>query len=152
MVLIYSHRPYGEEWENIREPINITWTACNFGGERPWFMCPGVVNGVVCGRRVAVFYGPGGYFLCRHCYDLNYQSQREDSAHRSLRRAQEIRRRLGGSANMRRPFPARPKGIHYKTYFRLWCEHELANEAYTRSLSEHMDKFYKQLGCRFPGL
>jgi hypothetical protein len=23
-------------------------------------------------------YGLGKYFLCRHCYDLRYESQRED--------------------------------------------------------------------------
>jgi hypothetical protein len=152
VVLIYRHRVYGDEWENTREPINITWTACNFGGERPWFMCPGVVNGVVCGRRVAVLYGPGRYFLCRHCYDLNYQSQREDSAHRSLSRAQEIRKRLGGSASMTQPFPRRPKGMHRKTYIRLWYEHELAYDAYARSMKEHINKFWERFGRRFPGL
>lgn len=152
VVLIYRHCAHGEGWENTREPIEITWTACNLGGERPWFLCPGVVNGVTCGRRVAVLYGPGRYFLCRHCYDLNYESQREDSEQRSLRKAQEIRKRLGGSANMTLPFPKRPKGMHHKTYVRLWNEHEIAYGAYIQALSKHLDKLNRQLGRRFPGL
>ena len=56
----------------------MEWTPCNFGVERPWFVCPGVVNGVACGRRVAILYGPGKYSLCWHCYDLRYESQREN--------------------------------------------------------------------------
>ena len=72
LILSYSHRSgLGDEWEDVEEPVSLEWTACNFGGERPWFVCPGVVNGVACGRRVAILYGPGKYFLCRHCYDLS---------------------------------------------------------------------------------
>src|SRR5829696_5569154 len=70
VILTYRHRsgPSGE-WEDVQEPMPLAWTACNFGGERPWFVCPGAG----CGRRAAVLYGPGKYFLCRHCYDLRYE-------------------------------------------------------------------------------
>src|SRR5215211_7505330 len=71
VTLLYRHRSrLGGEWEDVQEPVPLTWTACNFGGERPWFMCPGAG----CDQRVAVLYGPGRYFLCRHCYDLVYES------------------------------------------------------------------------------
>jgi hypothetical protein len=111
--VILSYRRYSElgaEWEDVKEPVSLEWTPCTLGGERPWFVCPGIVNGVRCGRRVAVLYGRGKYFLCRHCYDLRYQSQREDKKDRTLRRAQKIRKRLRGSVNMMEPFPERPKG------------------------------------------
>ena len=105
VVLTYRHRRGpGGEWEDVREPVPLTWTGCNFGGERPWFVC----SGEGCGRRVALLYGPGRYFLCRHCYDLTYESQRENAMYRALHKAQAIRDRLGGSANMTEPFPERP--------------------------------------------
>jgi hypothetical protein len=118
VTFFYRHRrgDSGGDWKDVKETVPLEWTPCNFGGERPWFVCPEAV----CGRRVAVLYGPGRYFLCRHCYDLSYRSQREDSMYGALRRAQKIRERLGGSANMTEPFPEKPKGMHWKTYERLW--------------------------------
>ena len=94
----------------------ITWTACNFGAGRPCFVCPGVVNGYVCRRRVAKLYLSGGYLLCRHCHDLIYEARQVGRKHSALRKCQKIRQSLGGSVNMMEPFPPRPKGMHLKTY------------------------------------
>jgi hypothetical protein len=111
-------------------------------GERPWFNCPGAG----CGRRVAVLYGPGRYFLCRHCYDLAYESQRENGMYRTLRRAQAIRERLGGSASMMEPFPQRPKGMHHDTYWRLREEHGEAEMEQFAGMREWLDKMEKEVG------
>lgn len=63
--------------------------------------------------------------MCRHCYELTYQSRQDNKMYRALRRAQKIRKRLGGSANMLEPFPEKPKGMHHDTYVRLvWGHHE----------------------------
>jgi hypothetical protein len=143
MTLLYRRRSgLGREWEDVRERVPLTWTSCNFGGERPWLMCPGAD----CGRRVAVLYGLGRYFLCRHCYDLSYESQREDKMHRALRRAQKIRERLGGSANMLEPFPEKPKGMHHDTYMRLFWEHHEAEMEQLASIREWLDKLQKKVG------
>jgi hypothetical protein len=143
VILSYRHRRGpGGEWEDIREPVLLAWTACNFGGERPWFICPGAG----CGRRVAILYGPGRYFLCRHCYDLVYESQRDNAMYRALHKAQSIRERLGGSANMMEPFPERPKGMHWSTYNRLWWEHHEAEMAQLARMREWLDRLEKQVG------
>jgi hypothetical protein len=143
VTLLYRHRRgLGSEWEDVREPIELAWTACNFGGERPWFLCPGAD----CGRRVAVLYGPGKYFLCRHCYDLTYQSQRDNKMYRALHRAQKIRERLGGSANMMEPFPEKPKGMRWRTYDRLWWEHHEAEMEQLIGMREWLDKVQKKAG------
>jgi hypothetical protein len=132
----------GSEWEDVWELVSLSWTACNFGGERPWFICPGAG----CSRRVAVLYGPGRYFLCRHCYDLVYESQRENEMYRALRRAQTIRERLGGSANMTKPFPERPKGMHHETYWRLREEHDEAEMEQLEGMREWLDRLEKKVG------
>jgi hypothetical protein len=142
VILSYSHRSrQGAEWESVKETMPLEWTACNFGGERPWFICPGAG----CDRRVAKLYGPGMYFLCRHCYDLRYESQREDKKTRALRRAQKIRPRLGGSANMMEPFPEKPKGMHHDTYMRLWWEHHEAEREHLVGAREWLDKVQQQM-------
>jgi hypothetical protein len=95
------------------------WMPCRFGGARPYFVCPGIAGGIACCRRVAKLYAGGRYFLCRHCYQLAYASQREDRYDRASRRANNIRRRLGGEPGTASAFPARPKGMHRQTYERL---------------------------------
>jgi hypothetical protein len=61
--------------EQINYEVPVVWTPCNFGGQRPWFVCPGSD----CGRRVAKLYSTpsGRYYLCRHCHDLSYRSRQE---------------------------------------------------------------------------
>ena len=117
MVLSYKYRHNGGEWESVEEPIPILRVACRFGGTRPYFICPGVVNGITCGRRVTKLYGPGRYFLCRHCYQLAYQSQREQPCWRAQRRACKLWRRLGRNSDDN--FIPRPKGMHERTYQNL---------------------------------
>jgi hypothetical protein len=143
VLLLYRHcSGPGAEWEDAQETVSLGWSTCNFGGERPWFLCPGAG----CGRRVAILYGPGKYFLCRRCYDLVYESQREDAMNRALRRAQAIRERLGGSANMTKPFPEKPKGMHWRTYDRLWWEHDEADMEQLAGLREWLNRLEKKVG------
>jgi hypothetical protein len=110
----------GGEWEDVNETVRIVRVPCRFGGARPYFVCPGVVNGTACGRQVAKLYGPGRYFLCRHCNRLAYASQSEDAQRRSMRRAYKIRQRLGDNAGTASPLPPpKPKGMWRRTYERL---------------------------------
>ena len=117
--LSYRVRIAGGEWDNIEEPVRVVRVPCRFGGARPYFICPGVVNDIACGRRVAKLHGPGRYFLCRHCYRLAHASQSEGTSDRTLRRANKIKQRLGGDPGMAAPFPSKPKGMWRRTYDRL---------------------------------
>jgi hypothetical protein len=143
VTFFYRHRRgMGDDWEDVKETVPLEWQACNFGGQRPWFICPGAG----CGRRVAVLYRPGKYFLCRHCYDLTYQSQQDNKMYRAVHRAQDIRRRLGASANRMEPFPEKPKGMHRRTYERLWREHYEAEMEQLVGMREGLDKVEKKVG------
>ena len=100
-----------------REPVEcvvpIASTPCNYGGVRRWFRCPD------CGKRVAVIYVQRRSCSCRQCNYLVYRSQRERAGERARDRVQKIRVRLGGSANLLEPFPAKPKWMRWRTYQNL---------------------------------
>ncbi len=111
--LNYRHRPRGGEWEGVEQTISFDQTPCNYGGDRTWFLCPR------CRRRVAVLYGAGKYFYCRHCYGLTYSSQQECKADRLMRKARKIRKRIGASHDLFEPIMSKPKQMHQKTFDRL---------------------------------
>ncbi|MDP9479959.1 MAG: hypothetical protein M3R38_30570 [Actinomycetota bacterium] len=118
----------GLRQEQLGGVAHLVWTPCNFGGERPWFVCPG--EG--CARRVAILYGPGpGQLLCRQCCDLAYESQREGQIDRAKRRAEKVRLRLP-------PFGTRPKGMHHATFLKLTRD-------YQEALEEHEALIQKRL-------
>ena len=137
IVLLYrTRRPGQEEWEDVQEEIQLDWTTCHYGGRRPWFLCPGRS----CGRRAAILYGPGKYFLCRHCYQLTYATCNMDAGDRAREKVQKIRKRLGGSECLMVPFPERPKGMHIDTYHRLFTEAHEADMASSAAMQEHIDR------------
>jgi hypothetical protein len=117
--LSYCCRLAGGEWETVDEAVSIIRFPCRLGGSRPYFVCPGPLNGTACGRRVAKLYGPGRFFLCRHCRRLSHASQRESAWERKLRRANKIRQSLGGDPGVLATFPPKPKGMWRRTYERL---------------------------------
>lgn len=121
VTLLYLYRHPDGEIRRMECPVPIERTACHYGGLRVWFRCP--QQG--CGRRVAILYG-SITFACRHCHGLAYGSQRCSATSRALRRAQAIRQRVGGTANMYDPFPERPKGMHWQTYDELRRQHDNA--------------------------
>jgi hypothetical protein len=113
MILIYRCRVNRDEWQDVEEVIRFDRTACYFGGFRKWFRCP------ECGRRVAVIYLAGKYFLCRHCHDLCYTSQQEREIDRMIRKQRKIRKRLKVSNDLATSIWKKPKGMHQKTFNRL---------------------------------
>jgi len=95
--------------EAVEGMAHLAWTPCNFGGSRPWFVCPGVG----CGRRVAILYrSEPGQILCRHCCDLTYESQNVGELGRARLRVAKAEARLP-------PSGTRPKGMHHATFQKI---------------------------------
>jgi hypothetical protein len=119
--------PGEQQGRDFQSLVPLDWVACNYGGRRPWFICPNPE----CRRRVAILYG-NVVFACRNCHRLAYQCQKETDDDRALRRANSIRRRLGWQTGSLNPpgwnvDPAwtwyKPKGMHRATYSHLLNAH-----------------------------
>jgi hypothetical protein len=135
IVLTYRVQQSNTGWQNVEERVQIVYTACNYGGTRPWFICPNRA----CGRRTAILFISEPYFRCRRCCKLSYASQRESRADPSLRRVQNIRMRLGGGPSLMDRFPEKPKKMRWSTYA------ELREEA-NRAEMEYLAPMQKLLG------
>jgi hypothetical protein len=120
VILEYSHTRNCGERKDYSYPIEINWTDCNYGGRRPWFICPASA----CGRRVAVLYG-GSLFACRVCHNIVYESQHEAPHYRALRRFHKVIEKLGGEPSD--GIPSKPKGMHWRTYNRLHHQAQCAD-------------------------
>lgn len=98
--------------EVITERIDIEWMPCNYGGARPWWSCP------QCDRRCAIVYARGMWpFMCRLCADLTYETAQSDAFTRAISKTNKRLARLGWEWG--KPFPPKPKGMHWRTWMRL---------------------------------
>ena len=112
VTLHYRTRKHGGEWQDKRYQVAVSWTACNYGGTRPWWLCP------CCGRRVAVLWG-GSTYACRQCQRLTYKSQKETPSSAVYRRADNLRAQLGWVPGVIHGAGRKPKGMHWQTFWRL---------------------------------
>jgi hypothetical protein len=118
----FSYRPRtadGGDEGLIKFAVPLEWTACHLGGRRAWWLCPEAA----CGRRVAVLFG-GRRFACRRCQLLTYRSQREAQGDRATRVANKLRARLGWRPGILNGTGGKPKGMHWRTFWRLQGEYE----------------------------
>jgi hypothetical protein len=136
VTLDYRLSNHSGEWRPINFPVRLTWTDCNFGGRRAWWLCP--ADG--CGRRVALLFG-GDVFACRHCHRLAYQCQREANDARAARRAEAIRMRLDWGIGVLNPKGCKPKGMHWRTFERLEGEHDFHLRVATIALHQRLKRF-----------
>jgi hypothetical protein len=133
ITLDYRSREYGGDWVPMRYEVLIEWTPCNYGGSRPWFLCPN------CRRRVAVLYLPGTIAACRKCYNISYSSQCEDFSGRAMRRMGKIEARLGEPGN--NDFPPKPKRMRWTTYERLAEKYQEADWQSMAGIMKLMERF-----------
>lgn len=95
-----------DEWQDVHEAIELSYTTPHFGGKRLWLQCPH------CAHRVAVLYC-SEVVACRRCLQLAYRTEGEDEIDRLRSKAAKLKERL-----RRNPY-RRPKGMHQKTFSRL---------------------------------
>jgi len=132
---------YAVNGEPVRPYIvSVTWTDQRLG-KRAWWLCPG------CGRRCRYLYG-GRLFLCRTCHGLTYvssqKSKKERLSVKTAARMWAIRRRLGARGSLWDPLPGKPRGMHWRTYYRLVGEYE-------ELLALDIAAFYRTFGYPLPG-
>ena len=122
VTLYYRTRRHGDDWLDKRYQVMVEWTACHFGGSRPWWNCP------CCGRRVAVLWG-GSTYACRQCQQINYESTRTAESSKPFDRAGKLRDRLGWVPGVAHGLGDRPKGMHMTTYARLLQQYTVHAQA-----------------------
>jgi hypothetical protein len=106
--------------------ISIATTACNYGGERHWFICPNPT----CKKKAKILYLHNYVFVCRKCLNLGYYSQRRLPHMRYILMRDKIEEKLkskGGDIH------TKPKYMHKKTFDKLrdkYWEYENKAEEY----------------------
>ncbi len=130
LILSYVTVPAGR---SVKLRIRLDETHPHFGGRRWWVLCPGT------NRRCRMLYhGPGSdYFLGRNALCLAYESQREDPAFRSLRRAQKILVGLGGDGDLDEiHYLPKPKWMRWRTFdARMTKAQEASADSWSQALS-----------------
>lgn len=112
--------------------IKIDWTNCHFGGQRPWFMCP------YCGRLVLKLYIYKERILCRDCHSLVYSSQRLDSFTRLAKKIQQTKQQIGFVDRKSMIQTPKPKGMHWKTFFKLQGKLEKQEYSWAQSVAKKL--------------
>ena len=119
--------------------IDLTTTACNYGGIRYWFICPH------CGdRKTILFYNK--VLACRQCIGNNYKSlthTKTDSFY-YFEQAKQVARKVDSTFDWggwigNGVFPKRPKHMHYETYFKLHLK-------YTSYFNKGHERFLGRVG------
>jgi len=93
--------------EIIKQRIEISSTACHFGGNRKWLSCP------VCGTKRMNLYFNENLFLCRDCNNLGYLSQKQNPSNRLLLKAQNLRRKISAGFTA---IENKPLNMHWETF------------------------------------
>lgn len=115
--------------------IKLTYTNCNYGGDRTWFLCP------ACDRRCAILWG-GIEFVCGECCRLSYPSQRLQPYDLAIQRAHKIRKSLDVPSNIAIGDIRRPRYMRHERFARLMHELIAAEAAWCAS--------FARFGIRWP--
>jgi hypothetical protein len=98
--LTYTRTQHDGEKESLDYSVRLVTTRPHLGGLRWWFVCPLLMNGVPCARRVAKIYRRGRYFGCRNCHGLAYRSSQ--AAHQDERNQRRLERMVAKYGSLER--------------------------------------------------
>jgi hypothetical protein len=142
-----TYKRNGREVEKnrVNYAVPVDYTEPNYGGVRPWFICP------ECTTRRRKLYLPRkrGYtrYLCRECYDLVYTSSRSSGNEIDRARQRYKKAFAKADAENRAPHPNnapytpdRPKGMHQETFAELRWEVTLAEMEYTEEVRKKTNR------------
>lgn len=101
-----------ESKKRMEYEVPLVRTTPPYGGVRFWFLCPAT------GKRVSkLFLSPdSSRFLSRHAFRLYYESQMKGKIDRAINKKWKLLRKLRHGLD----YPIRPKGMHEKTYRRIY--------------------------------
>jgi len=105
------------EWDSHQQLVELATSPRRPGGFVTYMLCPR------CQIRRARLVIVGDTLACRFCQHLSYES--ENSRHGAgphWHNARRIRERFGGSGDMSKPFPARPRYCNTQRYWRAWAK------------------------------
>lgn len=123
--------------------VKLTWQQCNYGGSRPWILCP------KCGKKVGVLYLKLSKLACRSCQRLTYAMSQTSKIDRPLlQNRRRCKKKLGGTPEIIAGMtfaPERPRYMHFKTYQRE-CDRLSYQD------SKRCQIFYRQALKKFPQL
>ncbi|WP_024304111.1 hypothetical protein [Pseudogulbenkiania sp. MAI-1] len=128
----------GNDRQKVNQRVRLLTTPCTYGGTRHWFGCP------YCGKRVALLY-MGRQVACRRCYGMAYPVQRESRHDREARRLNAIRARLGWEAGFLNGNGGKPKGMHWRTFYRLHAEHDRLVESVEADIDQRLGRVSSRL-------
>ena len=132
--ITYRHKTHKGYWSDVANTVDLEWTDCHYGGQRPWFQCPSRC----CSKRVAILY-IGESIGCRQCQRLVYESQRENECNRSSRAVDKLRDRLGWKRGFLHGEGYRPKGMHRATFERLVSSHQQVTQKTLKGIAEWLN-------------
>ena len=88
--------------------VPLTMTRCNYGGSRPWFICP------CCSNRAGVLYLDTRGVGCRKCQGLFYWDENQGEAARRRHKIEKLKAQTGGGDILKKP-----KWMRWEKFSRL---------------------------------
>lgn len=122
--------------------VKLTRTQCNYGGERPWFLCS------KCNKKAMILYLKCSKLACRECQNLTYAMSQSNKSERALLQNRRISQKLGARLEMlggETLTPQRPRYMHRRTYQRECDRLQIQDR-------KRIKIFYKEAILRCPSL